>query len=215
MHISEGVLSAPVLVTGAALAAAGVAVGVRRMASEDVPKVAVLSSAFFVASLIHVPVGPSNVHLVLNGITGLLLGWAAFPAVLVGATLHALLFQFGGLTSLGVNTFNMAFPALVCYYVFGPLLRRGTSRAVLAAGFGSGAAAIALSGLLLSASLVWSDESFMEVAGLTLAAHLPVMIAEGLLTASCVVFLRRVKPEMLPGSRRVPQGAVASAGEEV
>ncbi len=71
---------------------------------------AVLSSVFFIASLIHVPVGPSAAHLILNGVCGLLLGWMAFPAILVGLALHALLFQFGGLTTLGVNTFNMAFP---------------------------------------------------------------------------------------------------------
>ncbi|NHZ72019.1 MAG: cobalamin biosynthesis protein CbiM, partial [Aquificales bacterium] len=32
----------------------------------------------------------------------------AFPAILVALTLQALLFQFGGFTVLGVNTFNMA-----------------------------------------------------------------------------------------------------------
>ena len=97
MHISEGVLSPPVLVTGAVLTAAGVALGLRKMENEKIPLVAVLTSAFFVASLIRVPVGPSAVHLVLNGLLGLILGWAAVPAILVGVALQALLFQFGGL----------------------------------------------------------------------------------------------------------------------
>ncbi|MFH1567004.1 MAG: cobalt transporter CbiM [Gemmatimonadota bacterium] len=211
MHISEGVLSPAVLAAGAALTAGGVALGIRRMGGEEVPKVAVLSSAFFVASLIHVPVGPSNVHLVLNGITGLILGWAAFPAILVGTTLHALLFQFGGLTSLGVNTFNMAFPAVVCRCAFGPLVRRGTRRSLLVAGFAAGALAVALSGLLIAASLVLTGESFLEVAGLALAAHVPVMLAEGLLTASCVTFLGRVKPALLGLAGR-PAGAPAGDG---
>ena len=78
MHISEGVLSAPVLVAGGALAAAGVAVGLRKLDYERVPQVAMLSAAFFVASLIHVPVGPSNVHLVLNGLVGLVLSMLSF-----------------------------------------------------------------------------------------------------------------------------------------
>ena len=98
MHISEGVLSPPVLLTGAALTAVGAAVGLKKINSEKVELVGVLSSAFFVASLIHVPVGPSAVLLVLNGLLGLLLGWTAFPAILVGLALQALLFQFGGLT---------------------------------------------------------------------------------------------------------------------
>ncbi|GAG45255.1 unnamed protein product, partial [marine sediment metagenome] len=95
MHISEGVLSAPVLVTGAALAAAGVSVGLRKMDYEKIPQVAVLSSAFFVASFIHVPIGPANAHLILNGISGILLGWLCFPSILVALALQAILFQFG------------------------------------------------------------------------------------------------------------------------
>ena len=113
MHISEGVLSTPVLLSGAALTVVGTAIGLKKMDYDRIPQVAVLSAAFFVASLIHVPIGPSSVHLILNGLLGLLLGWAAFPAILVGLALQALLFQYGGLIVLGVNTFNMAMPAVV------------------------------------------------------------------------------------------------------
>ncbi len=115
MHISEGVLSAPVLVTGAALAATGISVGLKKMDYEKIPQVAVLSAAFFVASLIHVPMGPSSVHLILNGINGLLLGWLCFPSILVALALQAILFQFGGITVLGVNTRTMARPAVIGY----------------------------------------------------------------------------------------------------
>ena len=118
MHISEGVLAAPVLLTGAALTIAGSAVGLKKLDYDRMAQVGILSSAFFMASLIHVPIGPSSVHLLLNGIVGLLLGWGAFPAILVGLALQAMLFQFGGITVLGVNTFNVAGPAVLCYYLF-------------------------------------------------------------------------------------------------
>jgi len=197
MHISEGVLAAPVLISGATLTAGGVAVGLKKMETSEVPAVALLSSAFFVASLIHVPVGPASVHLVLNGLTGLLLGWMAFPAILVGLVLQAVFFQFGGLTSLGVNTFNMAFPAVFVYYLFIPL-RRSSSRSLIFAGSTMcGALAILLSGLFIGLSLVFTGEPFWEVAQLTVAAHVPVMIVEGLLTGFCVLFLMKVKPELL------------------
>jgi len=74
MHISEGICSPPVLAAGLGLAVAGVAYGLRKIDTESIPRVGVLSSAFFVASLIHVPIGPTSVHLVLNGLMGLLLG---------------------------------------------------------------------------------------------------------------------------------------------
>ena len=197
MHISEGVLAAPVLISGAALAAGGVAVGLRKMETSQVPAVALLSSTFFVASLIQVPVGPVSVHLVLNGLTGLLLGWMAFPAILVGLLLQAVFFQFGGLTSLGVNTFNMAFPAVFVCYLFAPL-RRSSRRPLIFAGSAvCGALAILFSALLIGLCLVFTGEPFMKVAQVTVAAHIPVMITEGLLTGFCVLFLKKVKPELL------------------
>ena len=197
MHISEGVLSAPVLLTGAAFTAAGVAVGLKKMDTEKVPLVGVLSSAFFVASLIHVPVGPSAVHLVLNGLLGLLLGWAAFPAILVGLALQALLFQFGGLTTLGINTFNMAVPAVCCYYLFARGIAHKRSGLALAFAFACGFLAIFLSALLVAISLVFTGESFLAAAKLLVVAHLPVMFIEGIVTAFCLGFLKKVKPEIL------------------
>ncbi len=201
MHVSEGVLSAPVLVTGALFAAGGVALGLKRMDYGKIPEVAVLSSAFFVASLIHVPIGPSSVHLVLNGLLGALLGWMAFPSILVALTLHAVLFQFGGLTSLGVNTVIMAAPAVAAYYLFNRSIRKGGHVSAVVAGFGAGATGIALGALLVALSLISTGESFLAVAELVLAAHLPVMVIEGIITAFCVIFLRKVKPEVLEVSK--------------
>jgi len=197
MHISEGVLAAPVLAAGVAAAAAGVAVGLKRMDYDKIPQVAILSSGFFVASLIHVPVGPVSVHLVLNGLVGLLLGWAAFPAILTALTLQALLFQFGGLTTLGVNTLNMALPAVLCGLSLGPLVRQRNLPLAVAAGFACGFLAVAGSGLMVAASLLFTGESFSAAAKLILAAHLPIMAIEGLLSALCVSFLKKVSPEIL------------------
>ncbi|MFB0520312.1 MAG: cobalt transporter CbiM [Desulfatiglandales bacterium] len=199
MHISEGVLSAPVLVAGVAMAAAGVSVGLKKMDYERIPQVAVLSSAFFVASLIHVPIGPSNAHLILNGINGLLLGWLCFPSILVALALQALLFQFGGITVLGINTVNMALPGLICYYLFSRLVSRERGSISLAAAFACGLLAVFLSGILVALSLLFTEESFMSVAKLIVLAHVPVMIIEGIITLFCVAFLKRVKPELLGG----------------
>ncbi|MBW1891935.1 MAG: energy-coupling factor ABC transporter permease, partial [Deltaproteobacteria bacterium] len=77
MHISEGILSAPVLIAGGGAAIAGTALGLKAIDYDRISTVGILSSAFFVASLIHVNVGPSSTHLVLNGMVGLMLGWAA------------------------------------------------------------------------------------------------------------------------------------------
>lgn len=200
MHISEGILSPGILVAGAALTAAGVIIGLKKIDAEEIPSVGIMSAAFFVASLVHVPIGPASVHLILNGLLGLLLGWKSFPAILTGLLLQALLFQFGGITSLGVNTFNMAFPAIACFYMFGWCIRDNRSRSLfICASFASGFCAVLFSAILVALSLYLTGKEFLPTAKLILAAHLPVMFIEGGLTTVCALFLKRVKPELLKG----------------
>lgn len=199
MHVSEGVIAAPVLIAGAAGAVAGCAIGLRKMDIENTPKVAVMSSAFFVASLIHLPVGPTSIHLVLSGLVGLLLGWMAFPAILVALLLQAILFQFGGITTLGINTLVMAVPALVCYLLYARLVRRRHDTMAAVAGFLAGATGILLGGLIVALFLISTGEQFIVAAKLFVIAHFPVMTVEGILTAFIVIFVRRIKPEVLGG----------------
>ena len=198
MHISEGVLSGPVLISGAALAAAGTAIGLKKLDYDRIAQAGILSAAFFVASLIHVPIGPSNAHLILNGLVGLLLGWAAFPVILVALVLQAMLFQFGGITALGVNTVIMASPAILCYFVFSPFLHKKSTLA-LSAAFACGFLSVFFSAIILGLALVLTEENFFEVSAIVIVAHIPVMIIEGTVTALCVAFLRKVQPTMLPG----------------
>lgn len=198
MHISEGILSAPVLVSGVALAVAGAVVGLRKLNPERIGSAGVLAACFFVASLVHVPIGPGSVHLILSGLLGLMLGWSAFPVILVGLALQAVFFQFGGITTLGVNTIIMALPAVLCHSVFRPWMNRGRY-AAMAAGFGCGSLAILLSTLLASAALMVTDADFLKTVLLIGMAHLPVMVIEGLITAFCVGFILKVRPELLPG----------------
>ncbi|MFW6181758.1 MAG: cobalt transporter CbiM [Spirochaetota bacterium] len=207
MHIADGVLSAQVLAAGAAAAAGGTAVGLKKMDMERVPRVALMSAAFFVSSLIHVPAGPSSVHLVLVGLTGIMLGWASFPAMLVALFLQSLLFQFGGLTVLGVNTLNHAVPAVAVFLLLGGIVRRGGRPASAAAGAAGGALGVILAALMTAFSLVFSGEQFTAAARLIVAAHLPVAAVEGVISAFVVLLLRRVKPEVLEAPRAAPQGA--------
>ena len=196
MHISEGVLSGSVLFSGYALAAAGTALGLKKMDYEKIALVGTLSASFFVASLIHIPIGPSNAHLILNGIVGLLLGWGAFPAILVALILQAVFFQFGGITSLGVNTVIMALPAVICAMLFGSLLRNHPKWTNIA-GFACGALSVFLSSVLAGMALIFTEENFFKVSALIVVAHFPVMVIEGIITAICVGFLNKVRPEML------------------
>ena len=200
MHISEGVLSPAILTGGAALTAVGVGIGLKSIDYEEIPYMGILTAGFFVASLIHLPVGPSSVHLILNGMLGLILGWKAFPSILVGLALQALLFQFGGITTLGINTLNMALPAVTCYYLFGWGVKMNSGRLIfIITAFAAGCFAVLFAGILVGFSLYLNGEAFLPAARLLVAAHLPVMLIEGILTATCALFLRKVRPDILEG----------------
>ncbi|MFH1075697.1 MAG: cobalt transporter CbiM [Pseudomonadota bacterium] len=197
MHISEGVLSSPVLMAGAVGCVAGLGIGLRRLEAEQIPMVALLSSTFFLASLIHVPVGPTSVHLILNGFCGLLLGWYAFPAIFIGVALHAMLFQFGGFTTLGVNTCTMAVPAVACGFLFHSMVMSEKRIIQVVSAFACGACPVLLSALMVACALVTTGEAFTEVAYVAVLAHLPVMVIEGFISLTCVCFLRKVRPKIL------------------
>lgn len=195
MHISEGVLSVPILVAGAALTVAGTFVGLRKLDNERLVTVAILSAAFFVGSLIHIPIGPASAHLILNGLLGAVLGWASFPAILVGLLLQAVLFQYGGLSVLGVNTFDMAAPAVLCSMLCGPLLRQnGRARAIGA--FLCGSLSVLLASLLTATALGLTDEGFAQAAVTLVLAHIPVMLLEGGFTMLVVGYLSKAMPEI-------------------
>ncbi|MFA6009033.1 MAG: cobalt transporter CbiM [Desulfobacteraceae bacterium] len=200
MHISEGVLKPEILAGTAVLTVCFVAAGLRRIEDKEIPAMGILSAAFFVASLVHVPAGPVSVHLVLNGLLGILLGLRAFPSILIALFLQALMFQFGGFTSLGANTLNMALPAVICYLALGWVRKPETGQTTVAvAGFLCGFFSVLMSGLMVGITLALNGEAFFTAAKVVVIAHLPVMVIEGVLTSSCLVFIKKVKPEMLAG----------------
>ena len=205
MHIVDGALSSEVVVTGAVLAVVGIGYGLRKIDIDAMPRVAMMSAVFFVASLIHVPVGPSSTHLIVNGLAGLMLGWSVFPAIFIGLLLQAIFFGFGGITVLGVNTINIALPAVLMWWLVSPFLARAEGKTVLLAGFVAGSGAIALSSMLVGLSLAASGQEFIPTAKLVIISHIPVMVVEGILTAAAVHLVKKVRPVML-----TPAGSLRS-----
>lgn len=213
MHIVDGALSTEILITGALVTTAGTALGLRQLTLEKIPAAGILSATFFVSSLLHVPVGPSSAHLIMNGLAGLVLGWTAFPALLAGLILQAVFFGFGGLAVLGVNAMNIALPAVLIGMAFRPLIRQQASprNAALAGGM-AGGLAVALTGVMVALVLALSGEEFIAAAWATLGAHIPVMIVEALVCGAAVSLLQQVRPDVLAFHQDVKSPAI-SGGE--
>ena len=123
VHISDGVLTPAWLAGGFLVAILLLIPSVLRVRDEEIPRIGMLSAAAFVGSQIHIPLGVSSVHLLLNGLIGVLLGKRAVLAIAIGLVLQAMLFGHGGKLSLGVNVCILAIPALLAGLAF-PLLFR-------------------------------------------------------------------------------------------
>jgi cobalt/nickel transport system permease protein len=210
MHIPDGILPISVAAAGYAVTGAATWYSLRKINQQEdpqahIPKAAMLTAAFFVASWIHVPVPPTSVHLVLNGLLGVVLGYYAFPAILIGLFFQAVMFQHGGLTTLGVNAAIMGLPAILAYHIFQLHLRfgRGNQNSLTTFAFLGGASGLGIAASLALILLISTIPANIDVQAerasiiALITAHTPLMLIEGFFTAMLVTFFQRVKPELL------------------
>lgn len=197
VHLADGVLVPGAELTGFAVAGLLVAWSAWGITDDEIPRVGVLTAAFFVASQVHLPLGGTSVHLLLNGLVAVVLGRRAALAIAVGLGLQAMLFAHGGVLSLGVNVVNYAAPAVLGGLLFRRIRQNGRV-SDFALGFGLGgvvgfttAAATALSLWVFGRDL---GDVFPWV---VLAANLPVVAVEAVGVGVIVAYLGKVKPEWL------------------
>lgn len=108
----------------------------REVGEAEIALTGVMTAAFFVATLIKIPVGPTSVHLLFNGLLGVTLRWRAAIAIPIGLLFQAALFGHGAFSTLGVNSCIMVLPALLGWGLFAgihrcPYMRQGWFRALL------------------------------------------------------------------------------------
>lgn len=211
MHIPDGILPLPVTLGGYAASIALAWYCIRKIKQRedprrDIPKAALLTAAFFVASLIHIPIPPTSVHLMLNGLLGILLGWFAFPAVLIGLFFQAVMFGHGGLTTLGVNGIILGMPALVAFALFrlralGPSSPRKTTVFAVLAGVSAVFLSVALFSVILLTNMPAHLSATAEQQAILalMAAHIPLMFLEGLMAGMLTTYLLRVNPALIDG----------------
>lgn len=196
MHLPDGLLPLPAIAGGFAAAGVMFAWSAYKIKEDEIPRVAVFTAAFFIASLIHFRVPPSSVHLVFNGLIGVVLGRRAFLAFPVGLALQAALLGHGGITTIGVNSCLFGFPALLGWIAYE---RISALKPAWRAAIGGvcGGATVIVSGFLLSLTLNALGEGFFYVASFAMLAHLPVAAIEGVATGLIISFLCRVQPALV------------------
>ena len=209
MHLPDGLVHGGMAIAGYGACAVLVGLSLWRVdrlpdPGALVPRAALVAAVFFAGSLVSIPVPPTSVHLMLSGLVGVLLGWLAVPVVLIGLFFQAILFGHGGVTTLGLNGLILGLPALVAFAGWrlagGDRLGRRVAMA-LAAGLGAGGVILAVG--LFAAIVLLGLPADLDAAterravGIFMAAHLPVVVIEAVVTAAAVGFLHRAGSGLL------------------
>lgn len=210
MHIPDGLLPPTVSISGYAITGGLTWFSLRQIKKipnyqEQIPKASLLTAVFFVSSLIHIPIPPFSIHLVLNGLMGVVLGYFSFLGILIGLLFQAVFFQHGGLSTLGINAIIMGLPALISYYLWSQKKRKifqsFTAKIILT--YLAGGLGLFLSALLfvsitlsnISADLDVNLETAAILASLT--GYSIQAVIEGILTVMIVSFFEKVKPQII------------------
>ena len=190
VHIADGIIATEICLAADAACLGALYVMGRDTDSDEIPRMGFVGAALFAVSLVHFPVAGTAMHLSLLGLAGLLLGLRALPVVFLALLFQALIFQHGGLITLGLNTLNMSVGAVAAWGVWRALPAPQAVRGFLAG----------VVGILLPATLV-IGEFYITGYGrgilVLYGAYAVSAVVEGFLTASVVAFLRRAQPEIL------------------
>ena len=197
MHIPDGFLSPSVWASLDALAIPSIGWLARRARNEDrrIPLLGVMGAFVFAAQMINFPVGlGTSGHLVGGTLLAVVLGPVsaaiAMTAILI---VQALVFQDGGILTLGANICNMALAGVAAGYL--PCRLWGRARVTIFAGGLLSvmvSATLALTQLLLSGvgmppRLIWISLGLFLISGLL----------EGAITVAAVTAIERLNPGAL------------------
>jgi cobalt/nickel transport system permease protein len=190
MHISDGIISTPVCIVANVVAVTVIYFVSRKTRPEEIPAMGMTGAALFVSSLIHFPLAGTSIHLGLFGLAGIILGKRAFPVIFTALLFQALIFQHGGLLTLGVNSINMGAGALVAWLIW--------SIKQMPEGFRAGLAGFA--GIIVPAVMMALEFHFTGYGSgifMLLLIYILAALAEGGITLAAVAFFRKVKPDII------------------
>jgi cobalt/nickel transport system permease protein len=195
MHISDGVLTLESTVVISVISIVALVKAIRELKNEDISLTAVTSAMFFIASFIHIPFGVTQIHLILLGVIGILISWSSFVAIFVALLLQALLLGYGGISSLGVNLFIMAMPAVMVYYLYNLQIVKNLNDKVKF--FLVGFTGTFFATLFLSLILYFSKEEYNYAAFSIFSVNIITMIIEGIVSMFLLLFIKKVYPKIL------------------
>ncbi|MDR3296177.1 MAG: energy-coupling factor ABC transporter permease [Clostridiales Family XIII bacterium] len=214
MHMADALLSPAVGLAMDAVAVAAVGVSAAKIKKDDlnekkIPIMGIAGALVFAGQMINfsIPATGSSGH-IGGGIllSGLLGGFPAFLSIAAVLVIQCLFFADGGLLALGCNIFNMGVvPCLILYpLLFRPLLKGGvTAKRLSVASVASAVIGLEIGAFCVVLETLFSgitELPFSTFAALMLPIHLAIGLVEGLVTAAILVFVHKMRPEIIGAS---------------
>ncbi|MET8149361.1 energy-coupling factor ABC transporter permease [Actinoplanes sp. NPDC049668] len=221
MHIANGIVNGPVSALFAVFSALALAFCVwRARADLDdrlAPMAGLVAAFIFAVQMLNFQVLPGvSGHLLGGTLAVILVGpWVGALCVATVLIIQCLLFADGGLTALGLNITNMAIIGTAAGY----LLVAGLMRVLPKTPTGLGATALIASVVgVVAASMGFVFEYWLGgttqlslplIAGTMAGTHVLIGIGEGIIAATTVATVARVRPDLVYALRRFRKPPVA------
>ncbi|GAA4842402.1 energy-coupling factor ABC transporter permease [Actinomycetospora corticicola] len=208
MHMSDGIVNAPVSLAFGVVAIVGLAVCVARarrdLDDRTAPLAGLVAAFVFAVQMLNFPVLPGvSGHLLGGALTAILVGpYVGALCVAIVLVLQALLFADGGLSALGTNITNMAligtFVGFAVAVAMRPLARRSRAGLLLTAFVAAWVNTVVASmGFVLEYALGGQGLALGTVFGLMAGFHALIGIGEGVITALTVGAVAAVRPDLV------------------
>ncbi len=212
MHIRDGILGPEVcLVTGlVSLAAVGYSLRKLRIDLEDraVPLTGMLAAVVFAGQMVNFPlIGlPVSGHLLGGVLASVILGpWAGCLAITLVLMVQAVLFNDGGLLSLGANVLNMgvigSWGGYAIYTTLRKWLGNGSVAALPAAVIAAWLSVLAAAALFcveFGFSAGSKEFSLSGIFTLMVLYHALIGVGEALITGTVLSFVLSRRPDLIP-----------------
>lgn len=224
LHISNGIVNGPVSAAFGALAIIGIAIALARgrtdLDDRLAPMAGLVAAFIFAVQMLNFPVLPGvSGHLLGGALAAVLVGpWVGALCVATVLVIQALLFADGGVTALGLNITNMALIGTAAGYLLIVALLRvlpktpaGLAVTTFIASVVS--VSVAAQGFVLQYALGGTTQFEGGLGALVVAMagpHALIGIGEGIIAATTVATVAKVRPDLIYAWRRARRRPVAA-----
>jgi cobalt/nickel transport system permease protein len=222
MHIANGIVNGQVSAVFAVISLVALAFCVMRgradLDDRLAPMAGLVAAFIFAVQMLNFQVLPGvSGHLLGGALAVVLVGpWVGALCVSTVLIVQCLLFADGGLTALGLNIFNMAILGTAAGYLLVAGLLRilpKTSSGVAATAFIASVASVVVAsqGFVLEYWMGGTTQlSLGGIAATMAGVHTLIGIGEGLIAATTVATVAKVRPDLVYALRRFRTAPVAA-----